>query len=170
MTPRFMFRQLLVFLLFAQCLTQCATPCVTEGASKGGLGQESSGVLYGRWTATAGPSQIFRGTWSAEISPRNANEAQGSWTLVNDSGEVTLEGTWSARKTGSHWTGSWRARTSHGRLFSGSWDAHLPDSNNQTFGNLLKRTIEKEVSGFWQSGRYQGNWWLTELEEKKATR
>jgi hypothetical protein len=162
MTSRFILRPLLVFLLFTQG--------VTEGVSQRAPGQGSSGVLYGRWTATAGPSQIFRGTWSAEISPRNANEAQGSWTLVNDSGEVTLEGTWLARKTGSHWRGTWRARTSHGRLFSGSWDAHLPDSKNQTFADLLKRTVEEEVAGFWQSGGYQGNWWLTGLKEKKGTR
>ena len=169
MISRFTLRRVLAFLLFTLCLTQCATPSITERVNKGALGQESSGVLYGRWTATAGPSQIFRGTWSAEISPRNANEAQGSWTLVNDSGEVTLEGTWSARKTGSRWTGTWRARTSHGRLFSGSWDAHLPESKKQTFADLLKRTVEEEVAGFWQSGRYQGNWWLTGLKEKKGT-
>ena len=131
------------------------------------LAQEAGSVLYGSWTATAGPSQIFRGTWSAETSRRNPNEAQGSWTLVNDSGEVVLQGTWSARKTGSRWQGTWRARTTQGQSFSGSWESNLPEPTDQTFAALLKRTIEKEVAGSWQSGGYRGNWWLKGLNAKK---
>ena len=154
MSSGFILRQLLVLLFFTQCT----------------FAQEAGRVLYGRWTATAGPSQVFRGTWSAETFPRSPNAAQGSWTLVNDSGEVTLEGTWSARKTGSHWQGTWRARTSHGQSFSGSWDAHLPELENRTFADLLKRAVEEQVAGFWQSGRYQGNWWLTALKDKNRTR
>jgi hypothetical protein len=162
MNCRFRIGRLLLVLFFVQCASQSVTRCA--------LAQEAGGVLYGRWTASSGPSQIFRGTWSAEISRQRRNEAQGSWTLVNDAGEVALEGTWSARKTGSRWTGTWRARTSKGQLFSGSWDTQLPQSKNQTFADLLKRTAEEEVAGFWQSGRYQGNWWLTGLENKKKTR
>jgi hypothetical protein len=146
--------RLLVVLLFAQCIHA----------------QEPGLVWYGMWTATAGPSQTFRGTWSAVSSPRNSNAAQGSWTLLNDSNEVTLQGTWSARKTGSHWQGTWRARTAQGALFSGTWDADLTESKDQTFADLLKQTIEKEVAGFWKSGRYQGNWWLTGLKAKKGSR
>jgi hypothetical protein len=148
---RFTLRTVLIVLLFTQCA----------------LAQEPGSVLYGSWTATAGPSQIFRGTWSAETSRRNPNEAQGSWTLVNDSGEVVLQGTWSARKTGSRWQGTWRARTTKGQSFSGSWEANLPESTDQTFAALLKRTIEKEVAGSWQSGVYRGNWWLKGLNAKK---
>jgi hypothetical protein len=144
-------RGLLIVLLFTQCA----------------LAQEPGSVLYGSWTATAGPSQIFRGTWSAETSRRIPNEAQGSWTLVNDSGEVVLQGTWSARKTGSRWQGTWRARTTKGQSFSGSWETNLTESTDQTFAALLKRTIEKEVAGSWQSGLYRGNWWLKGLNAKK---
>jgi hypothetical protein len=72
-----------------------------------------------------------------------------------------LEGTWSARKTGAHWQGTWKARTSHGQFFSGTWSAQSPETGNQTFAALLKQTIDKEVSGSWQSGRYQGSWSLT---------
>jgi hypothetical protein len=145
-------RGLLIILLFTQSA----------------LAQEPGGVLYGSWTATAGPSQIFRGTWSAETSRRNPNEAQGSWTLVNDSGEVVLQGTWSARKTGRQWKGTWRAQTNRGQSFSGNWEADLPESADQTFAALLKRTIEKQVAGSWQSGGYRGNWWLTGLNAKKG--
>ena len=154
MTSRFTTHRLLVFLLFTQCA----------------LAQEAGGVLYGTWTATAGPAQIFRGTWAAETSRRSPNQSQGSWTLVNDTGEVMLEGTWSARKTGLHWQGTWRARTAKGQSFSGSWEADLPQSKDQTFALLLKRTIEKEVAGFWQSGGYEGNWWLKGLKSKNRSR
>jgi hypothetical protein len=153
MAYRFTLRGLLIILLFTQCA----------------LAQEVGSVLYGKWTASDGPSQIFRGTWSAEASRRNPNESQGSWTLVNDSGEVMLEGTWSARKTGSHWQGTWRARATRGPSFSGSWEANLPESTDQTFAVLLKRTIEKEVAGSWQSGGYKGKWWLRSLNGKKAS-
>jgi len=132
--------------------------------------QAAGGVLYGNLTASVGPSQIFRGTWSAEISQHTPNEAKGSWTLVTDSGDVMLEGTWSARKTGAHWQGTWRARTSHGQFFSGTWSAQLPETGNQTFATLLQQTIEKEVNGSWQSGRYQGSWSLTGLKQKNRAR
>jgi hypothetical protein len=92
MNCRFRIGRLLLVLFFVQCASQSVTRCA--------LAQEAGGVLYGRWTASSGPSQIFRGTWSAEISRQRRNEAQGSWTLVNDAGEVALEGTWSARKNG----------------------------------------------------------------------
>ena len=148
----FTLRGLLIILLFTQSA----------------LAQEPGSILYGSWTATAGPSQIFRGTWSAETSRRNSNEAQGSWTLLNDSGEVVLQGTWSARKTGSRWQGTWKARTTQGQSISGSWESDLPEPTDQTFAALLKRTIEKQVAGFWQSGGNRGNWWLTGLNAKKG--
>ena len=132
--------------------------------------QAAGGVLYGNLTASVGPSQIFRGTWSAEISQHTPNEAKGSWTLVTDSGDVMLEGTWSARKTGLHWQGNWKAWTAKGQSFSGSWEADLPESKDQTFALLLQRTVEKEVAGFWHSGGYQGNWWLTGLKHKNGKR
>ena len=154
MAFRFTLRRLLIVLLFTQYA----------------LAQDISAMLYGTWTATAGPSQIFRGSWSAETSPRNPNEVQGAWSLVNDSGEIMLEGTWLARKTGSRWQGTWKARTAKGQSFSGSWEADLPESKDQTFALLLKRTVEKEVAGFWQSGGYQGNWWLKGLQAKNRSR
>jgi hypothetical protein len=152
MAHGFTFCGLLIFLFFGQCARA----------------QDAGNVLYGNWTATAGPSQIFRGTWSARISARSLNQAEGSWTLVNDSGDLMLQGTWMARKTGSGWQGIWRARTTEGQLFSGKWEADLPESVDQTFAALLRRTSEKEVAGSWQSGGNRGNWWLTGLRGKKA--
>jgi hypothetical protein len=132
--------------------------------------QETPGVLRGTWTATAGPSQAFRGAWSAEISARTPNAAQGSWTLFNESGEVTLSGTWSAKKTQAGWEGTWSARSTLGRSFSGAWDADILGTRDKTFADMLRHTLEKEIAGFWRSDRYRGNWWLKGQNAKSAAR
>ena len=124
------------------------------------LAQQVSPVLLGSWTATAGPNQIFRGTWSAQVSLRSPNRAIGSWTLLNEAGDVLLEGTWSAQKTGKGWQGTWTARTTKGGSFSGTWNADAASLNVQSFAEMLKSTAAKEVAGSWRSGRHQGNWWL----------
>ncbi len=134
------------------------------------LAQETPGVLHGTWTATAGPAQVFRGSWSAEISARTPNAAQGSWTLLNDSGEVTLSGTWSAKKTHASWQGTWSASSTLSRPISGTWDADISGTKDKTFVDMLSRTREKEIAGFWQSGRNHGNWWLKGLKPKSAGR
>ena len=124
------------------------------------LAQDASPVLVGSWTATAGPNQILRGGWSAQSSLRNPNAARGSWTLLNDAGEILLQGTWSAQKTGQGWRGTWTARPAKGQPISGTWTADAANLNAKSLAEMLKETATKEVAGSWQSGRYQGNWWL----------
>jgi hypothetical protein len=124
------------------------------------LAQEASPVLLGSWTATAGPNQIFRGTWSAQASLHNSNRAIGSWTLLNEAGDVLLEGTWSAQKTGKSWQGTWTARPMKGLLLSGTWTADATSLNVESLAEMLKSTATKEVAGSWRCGRHQGNWWL----------
>jgi len=124
------------------------------------LAQQVSPVLLGSWTATGGPNQIFRGTWSAQVSIHSPNRAIGSWTLLNEAGDVLLEGTWSAQKTGKSWQGTWTARATKGGSFSGTWTADVANLNAESFAEMLKSTATKEVSGSWRSGRHQGNWWL----------
>jgi hypothetical protein len=124
------------------------------------LAQQVSPVLLGSWTATAGPNQIFRGTWSAQTSLHNTNRAIGSWTLLNEAGEVVLEGTWSAQKTGLRWQGTWTARPMKGQLLSGTWTADAASLNVESLSEMLQSTATKEVSGSWRSGRHQGNWSL----------
>ena len=131
------------------------------------LAQQVSPVLLGSWTATAGPSQIFRGTWSAQVSLRSPNRAIGSWTLLNEAGDVLLEGTWSAQKTGQHWQGTWTARPMKGQLLSGIWTADAASSNAESLAELLKSTATKEATGSWRSGRHQGNWSLKGSPIKK---
>ena len=69
-------------------------------------------MLRGVWGATAGTSGTFRGRWWAEIEASEA--ASGSWTLLDDSNRIVLEGTWSARRVNAsakltvpHWQGTW---------------------------------------------------------------
>jgi hypothetical protein len=125
------------------------------------LAQQASLVLSGTWTATAGPTQVFRGTWSGQTSPNNRNAAVGSWTLLNEVGdEILMQGTWSAQKTGQGWRGTWTARVLNGQSFSGTWSADMAGFNGKTIEEMLERTATKEVAGWWRSGGYQGNWWL----------
>ncbi|HET9400070.1 MAG TPA: hypothetical protein VFO34_03880 [Candidatus Acidoferrales bacterium] len=131
-------------------------------------GQISTPSLQGIWTASAGKSQVFRGSWTAAIDSRDPNSAHGYWTLRNDLHEVTLEGTWSARKTGMRWHGTWTARTQSGQSFSGTWDAAVTDAKLKTFADMLRATFEKTVAGFWQSGHLGGNWWLDGEKPKPA--
>lgn len=123
------------------------------------LAQAPVSQPHGTWTATAG-SRTFRGSWGAEMPAHDSNSAQGYWTLVNESGERIMQGTWSAQKIAARCHGSWTARSAQGRSFAGTWDAEMGGSQDKTFADMLTRTMEKEVAGTWQSGRYSGGWWL----------
>jgi hypothetical protein len=124
------------------------------------LAQEPLPVLSGSWTASLGSGQIFRGTWSGQTSRQNRNVVRGSWTLLNEAGEIVLQGTWSAPKTGPGWRGTWTARALKGAALSGTWKADLASFSGRTIQEMLERTAEKEVAGSWQTRGYQGNWWL----------
>ena len=116
--------------------------------------------LTGMWKATVGNGPVMQGMWLAQIAKGSPNAASGSWSLLGDAGEIVLQGTWSARKTGQGWEGSWRARAGNGRSLSGSWSASLAEFQGKTFQEMLVLTMQRQIGGAWQSGRYQGNWWL----------
>ena len=124
------------------------------------VAQQSPPVLRGSWLATAGPKQVFRGRWSAQVLPGTKNAAHGSWTLLNPSNQIVLEGTWSARKSARGWQGTWSGRIQKGGSISGTWEADIEKFKGSTFEDLLKQTAERQISGSWQSRRAQGNWWL----------
>ena len=113
----------------------------------------------GMWIATAGP-RTFRGRWWASGNAESHNAASGSWTLLNDSNQIVLEGTWSAKKSPQGWQGTWSARTDRGSPLSGTWTSNAPEINAKTFADLLTATANKQVAGSWQKGRMQGDWWL----------
>jgi len=135
-------------------------------AGCGALAQEASPIFTGSWTATVGPTQVLRGTWSAEASPKTLNAARGSWTLLNDAGEIQLQGTWSAQKSGQGWQGTWAARSANGQALSGTWGADSANQDAKSFAEMLKNTVTKDVAGWWRAGRYRGNWWLKGSPQK----
>jgi len=132
-------------------------------------GQSSTNELTGMWTASVGNGLLMRGTWLAQVSQGTPNAASGSWSLLNDASELVLTGTWSARKTPRRWEGNWTARAKNGRSLSGTWSAGLGDFKGKTMQEMLALTMQKQIGGTWQSGRYQGNWWL-EGSGKKGRR
>lgn len=116
-------------------------------------------TLQGAFTASAGPG-IFRGKWSASISSRTPNTAAGSWILLNERNDIVLQGTWSARKSGTAWQGTWRARVLRGRAYSGSWTASEPGPDSKSFAEMLQAATKKGAVGTWSSGSLAGNWRL----------
>lgn len=123
------------------------------------LGGQPAPSIHGTWTATVGPRQVLHGTWTGHALPGRPNVAEGSWTLV-DAGQVVRAGTWRAEKTHRNWEGSWTGRTMDGRSLAGTWGAYLEEWHGKTFQDLLERTLQQQVSGWWESGRAQGYWWL----------
>ncbi|HKF26601.1 MAG TPA: hypothetical protein VKB24_11500 [Candidatus Acidoferrum sp.] len=122
--------------------------------------QNSPAEFSGMWKATVGNGGMMQGMWLAQVSKASPGTASGSWSLLSDGGEVVLQGTWSARKTPQNWEGTWKARAGNGQAFSGTWSAALGEFKGKTFQEMLALTMEKQIGGAWQSGRYQGNWWL----------
>lgn len=122
--------------------------------------KKSPKVLRGRWTATDGPGQIFRGTWSAVITSRKPDAAQGYWSMLSASGQILGAGHWSAKKTGHGWQGTWKARDGNHRPVSGKWDADISSPSDSTLAKMLESTATKIVDGHWQYGGHGGKWWL----------
>ena len=141
--------------------------------ASGALAEQPAPVLSGTWTATGSPKRVLRGTWSAQILPAAPNTARGSWTLVRDANKIVLEGTWSASKSPRAWQGTWSAQIATGRSrsgqatfgqpLSGTWQAALKDSETATLAEMLRRTLETEITGSWRSRGLSGNWWLKGL-------
>jgi hypothetical protein len=127
-------------------------------------------IWRGGWVATAGPTRSLRGRWSAQLLPKTLNAAQGAWTLLGDSNQILLEGTWSAQRFLRTWRGTWTARLASGQSVAGTWSSDLTEIDGKTFEAMLERTIEKQVSGSWKSGRMQGNWWLQGSRWRPQTR
>ena len=128
-------------------------------------GQPPSSAIRGSWSATAGPNQVFQGTWTAEPVSGDRNAAQGSWTLLNRSNQVAAQGTWSAVKTARVWSGTWQARVlakngATSQLLSGNWRTQLSDGDVRTLRDLLQKTLSDQVNGTWSSGRLAGAWSL----------
>lgn len=121
--------------------------------------QEPIQPLHGTWIATAGRGQTLRGTWTGSALPEHTDVAEGTWTLAT-AGEIVIRGTWRAEKDSQGWQGHWTAETERGHSLAGSWGADVEHWQGKTFQDLLNLTLQEEVSGWWQIGARQGNWWL----------
>ncbi|HSZ82182.1 MAG TPA: hypothetical protein VLA14_07870 [Polyangia bacterium] len=120
-------------------------------------------TFTGLWSATNHAGQVFRGAWSADVALATPDIALGTWTLVDDRGNPEMGGTWSARKDPRGWRGAWTARiATSNELLSGTWGADDRTlAGAKTFGDLLRRTTERQIAGVWRAGRARGNWWLS---------
>lgn len=117
-------------------------------------------VLSGRWLATVGDAHTMRGKWIGQTLPGQPNEAQGSWTLSNDSGQIVMTGTWSVKKIASGWQGNWSAESRTGKHVAGTWKADPNPDRKGTLQSMLELTSKQEISGSWRSGGLRGDWWL----------
>ena len=126
----------------------------------GAVAQAPSQVVRGTWVASAESGPTLRGQWSAQPHPEVPNAAYGSWTILNGSNQIVLQGTWSAEKTAGVWRGAWSARTSADRVFSGTWEASADNLEGDTLMEMLQQTLTKQIAGSWRYGRLTGHWWL----------
>jgi len=117
-------------------------------------------VLHGEWAATVGSSKTLRGRWVGQALPGQPDVMQGSWTLNGGTGRTVLRGTWTARKKGTGWQGTWSASDQKGRNASGTWNADGLEIKGNSLEELFVQTSKDWVSGSWRSGPQQGNWWL----------
>jgi len=116
-------------------------------------------VFEGTWIATAGP-QTFQGRWSAQALPGQPDDMQGSWSMINATGDVISKGTWSARRAKRGFAGKWSARGATGGLFTGTFEAHLPGFKGKTLQDMFAETKTNTVSGYWRMGGARGAWYL----------
>ena len=150
-------------------MTRCATPLAWLGvlvllaaSVPVAASDEPRAVIQGSWIATFGQRQ-FRGEWSAQALPNNANAAVGSWTLFDEGERIILKGTWSAEKAANKWQGTWSARVQAGASLSGTWGADPKKLAGKTFEEMLRQAGEKQLAGWWRSRAGQGSWWLSTL-------
>lgn len=123
-------------------------------------------ALSGGWAAVAG-KRPFQGSWSAEITAETPDAAVGSWTMVDDKGNVVMGGTWSANKDPKGWRGAWSARIApSASIVSGTWQADPAGLKGcKTFVDMLKRGSQAQITGTWRAGHARGTWWLRPLPQ-----
>ena len=113
--------------------------------------------LQGGWSATDG-QHVFTGSWTARTQ-EEPDTGGGAWSLFNTSGDIVLSGAWSVRKAGGVWRGSWQARITRGRTFSGTWTAKTNAPASSGFAYLLEAAVSEMVTGTWKAeGGRSGGW------------
>jgi hypothetical protein len=118
-------------------------------------------VVQAIWVAQGGTT-MFRGNVSAQALPTSGNELVGSWTLADKDWAIVMQGTWSGKKSGRGWAGTWRAKVQAGGIFDGTWQAVPPAGfKGKTFEDLFRAIGDVQISGYWKTrGGTTGAWWL----------
>ena len=126
-------------------------------ANQGRAAPEAAHVFRGTWIATSGKAKLG-GRWSAQAVAGSPDQVVGSWGMLDESGEIRMQGTWSARRSGHGWRGTWHADVAGGGAMSGTWAA--TPSSSGTFEDMLRAAHDHQLAGTWRAGASHGNWWL----------
>ena len=142
---------LLVFFLGLAAATATLRAAGQTGDSLGGRRVNS-------WAARSSTGLTVGGTFTATEDPATG-AVTGTWTLVDAQGRVGMRGAWSAAKSATGWSGSWRA-VAEGRSgeYSGSWSAKVDVKPTAKFADLFAKALEGAVSGTWRARGQSGAW------------
>lgn len=106
--------------------------------------------LRGTWSATS-PRGNLAGTWTAE--DQQSAGVTGTWTLQDASGNIRLQGGWSASKSGQSWNGAWRSTVYGGTgEFAGTWTSSLSAAPQANLIVMFQSALSAVVSGTWKAG------------------
>ena len=116
----------------------------------------SGADLKGTWSATAQAGNLA-GSWTAR--PDQSGGVAGAWMLQDATGNILMQGGWSASKSAQSWNGAWRAMVS-GRAgeYAGTWTSTISLSPQARLAEMLESALRAVVSGTWKSGPRSGSW------------
>jgi hypothetical protein len=116
----------------------------------------SGADLRGTWSATSGRGNLA-GTWTAE--DHQGAGVTGTWTLQDANGNVALQGSWSANKSGQSWSGAWRSAISGSNgEFAGAWTGTVSASAQANLIGMFESALRAVVNGAWKAGSSSGVW------------
>lgn len=141
--------------------------CVLFLIALGGVADAGQASRQGTWSARVGTgtkAPMFGGTWTATADPATG-AVTGSWTLIDAKGKIVTRGAWSAAKSATGWTGSWRAVVEGSKgEYSGTWSANVKLKPDARFADLFEGAVKAAVSGSWRAHRSSGQWSIRALE------
>jgi hypothetical protein len=116
----------------------------------------SGADLKGTWSATTQTGNLA-GSWTAQ--PDQSGGVAGAWMLQDATGNILMQGGWSASKSAQSWNGAWRATVS-GRAgeYTGTWTSTTSLSPQAHLAEMLESALRAVVSGTWKSGSWSGSW------------
>src|SRR5688572_26188850 len=149
---RIWLRSLLIIGLLTACVWAVATAVTAaEAQAPSTLGRRGN-----TWAARSSAGQMYSGTWTA-TEDLKTGAVTGAWTLADAQGRTVASGGWSAAKSPTGWTGSWRAvATGRAGEYAGTWTATIDLKPETKLNDLFVKAIGATVSGTWQAGTQSG--------------